>query len=114
MTAKKPAGATPRRYDEAFKQEAVRLWLSGRRSAESVARELGISVFQLYDWKKRQQWGAPGGGAPEVPESKEGMRAEILRLRQEVTRITEQRDILKKAAGILSEPPRSGMPESRP
>jgi hypothetical protein len=34
MTAKKQAGATPRHYDEAFRQEAVRLWKSSGRSAE--------------------------------------------------------------------------------
>jgi len=34
-------------------------------------------------------------------------------LERELARITEQRDILKKAAGILSEPSQSGMPESK-
>jgi transposase-like protein len=53
MTKKKPAGATPRRYDEAYKQEAVRLWQSSGRSAEHTARELGISAFNLYEWKQR-------------------------------------------------------------
>jgi transposase len=38
------------------------------------------------------------------------LQAENDRLRQEVARLTEQREILKKAAGILSEPPRNGMP----
>ena len=35
-------------------------------------------------------------------------------LRSEVARLTEQREILKKAAGILSEPPQRGMPGSKP
>ena len=39
-----------------------------------------------------------------------GVAAEVIRLRQELARVTEQRDILKKAAGILSEPSRNGMP----
>jgi transposase len=43
-------------------------------------------------------------------ESKEGLHDEIVRLRRELARVTEQRDILKKAAGILSEPSQSGMP----
>jgi transposase len=38
------------------------------------------------------------------------LQAENERLRHELARITEQRDILKKAAGILSEPSQSGMP----
>lgn len=113
MKPEKRVGATPRRYDEAFKREAVRLWQSSGRSAETVARELGLSVFLLYEWRKRER-AAPGGGAAPLPERKEELRAEVLRLRQELARVTEQRDILKKAAGILSEPPPSGMPGSKP
>ena len=37
-----------------------------------------------------------------LPEGKEALQFEVLRLRQENLRLTEQRDILKKAAGILS------------
>ena len=84
MKDKQQAGVTPRKYDDAFRREAVRLWKSSGRSAELTARDLGISVFQLYDWN-----------------------------RAELARITEQRDILKKAAGILSEPSPSGMPGSK-
>lgn len=77
MTKKKEAGARPRRYDEAFKQEAVRLWKSSGRSAE------------------------PTGS----PVSKEDLVAENERLRRELSRITEQRDILKK--------PRASSPNRR-
>jgi len=71
------------------------MWKQSGRSAELTARELGISVFQLR---------------LESSDSKEVLQAENERLRQELARITEQRDILKKAAGILSEPSHSGMP----
>jgi transposase len=49
-----------------------------------------------------------------LPESKEALQAEVVRLRHEVNRLTEQRDILKKAAGILCELPLRGMPGSKP
>jgi len=104
-------GAAPRRYDEAFKREAIRLWKSSGRSAETTARDLGISVFQLYDWNRTGQ-PARAAGVAVLPESKESLQAEVERLRAELARITEQRDILKKAAGILSEPSPSGMPRS--
>ena len=114
MTPKKEqAEATPQRYDQAFRQEAIRLWKSSGKSAELTARELGISVFQLYDWNR-------GGGksraadSPRLPDSKEELQAEVLRLKRELGRITEQRDILKKAAGILCELPLRGMPGSKP
>jgi len=45
--------------------------------------------------------------------TKETLQAENERLRRELARVTEQRDILKKAAGILSEPSPSGMPGSK-
>jgi transposase-like protein len=47
------------RHDEAFRQQAVRMWKQSGKSAELTARELGISVFQLYDWNRK---GQPGRG----------------------------------------------------
>jgi transposase len=109
MTKKKEAGATSRQYDAAFKAEAVRLWQSSRDSAEKTAHELGISVFNLYKWK-REGTAPRAAGALRPPASKEELQVEVERLQRELTRMTEQRDILKKAAGILSEPSPSGMP----
>lgn len=112
MTAKKQAEGLPQRYDEAFRREAVRMWKSSGRSAEVTARELGISVFQLYEWNRGS--GKRGAAAPvRLPESKEDLEEEVVRLRKELARITEQRDILKKAAGILSELPPRDMPGSK-
>jgi len=113
MTKKETAGATPRQYDEAFKREAVRLWQSSGRSAEKTARELGISVFNLYEWKRRSGPLARAAGPTGLTASKESLAAENERLRRELARVTEQSDIPKKAAGILSEPSQSGMPGSK-
>jgi transposase len=71
-------------------------------------------VFQLYEWKKRVSQVSQAAGSAGLPEGKEALQLEVLRLRQENLRLTEQRDILKKAAGILSEPPPRGMPGYRP
>ncbi len=43
------------KYDEAFRQQAVRMWKQSGKSAELTARELGVSVFQLYDWNRKGQ-----------------------------------------------------------
>lgn len=110
MTAKKQAGATPRQFDEAFRREAVRLWRTSGRSAEATAQELGISVFNLYKWGR--EGAAPRRpGELRPPESKEELQAEVERLRLELDRMTEQRDILSLNAGITKEPRvRRGLP----
>jgi transposase-like protein len=39
------------------------------------------------------------------------LEAEVRRLREQLASVTAQRDILKKACGILSEAPSKGMPQ---
>jgi transposase-like protein len=39
------------------------------------------------------------------------LEAEVRRLREQLASVTAQRDILKKACGILSEAPTKGMPQ---
>ena len=45
-------GTKKRTYDEQFKRDAVALLESGRKAAQ-LARELGISHWNLRDWKQR-------------------------------------------------------------
>jgi transposase len=113
MKTNQSAGVRHQRYDEAFKQEAVRLWLSSGRSAQTTAQELGLKADDLYRWKQAGQ-SPRSAGATGLPEGKDTLQAEVVRLRGEVTRLTEQRDILKKATGILCELPLRGMPGSKP
>ena len=70
-------------------------------------------MFHLYEWKNRVSQASRAAGSAGLPEGKEALQLEVLRLRQENFRLTEQRDILKKAAGILSEPPPRDMPGYR-
>ena len=90
----------------------MRLWQTSGRSAQATAQELGISVFNLYKWGRKGA--APrAAGVLRPPESKKELQAEVERLRLELARMTEQRDILKIAAGILFEPSPRGMPGSK-
>ena len=108
----KPA-RTKARYSEEYKQEALELWRASGRSAAKVAAELGIRAPLLYRWAhlEREQPNAsksefkPGHSIPEL-------EAEIRRLRAENAKLLEQREVLKKSLGILSEVPPRGMPES--
>ena len=85
-----------RKFDAGFKREAGALWLSSGKSAREVAVELGIPEKHLYVWKKAH--------APASPISQSQMEGELAALRRENAHLRQQRDILKKTLGILSEP----------
>jgi transposase-like protein len=93
-----------RRFDEEFKRDAVTMLKSGERSAQQLSQELGVSVWSLKRWSKEfPVSGQPGPGASRSSERASAL--EIARLRRELELITRQRDILKKALGILGQDP---------
>jgi len=88
-----------RRFTPDFKRQAVELLNAGQRPAAEIARELGISRNRLYKWQKEivVHGGAfPGSGRRAEP------AAEIARLKRELARVTEERDILRKAAAYFA------------
>jgi transposase len=88
-----------RKYDATFKREAVALWLSSGKSAREISAQLGISQSHLYDWK--------GEYGPETLTTQAQRDEELARLRQDNALLRQQRDILKKTLGIISEHPNS-------
>jgi len=87
------------------------MWRESGRSAATVAAELGIRAPLLYRWARQAVLAAGGGG--QKPEAKLGeLQAEVERLRAENAKLLEQREVLKKSLGILSELPPRGMPKS--
>ncbi len=111
-------GAKRRRYDEEFKREVVALILQGERSINVLARELGISHWNLRDWKARYGTGAAAAGRParSAVQARGGeaspvaMAAEMVDLRRELEAVRRQRDILKKALAIVGQENSSAMP----
>ena len=98
----KSVAPRPRRtYDTAFKQSAVAHCQRHGGDLARTAQELGLNPWTLRDWvqadRRQKQPPAPALTLAEV-------QAENLRLRADLTRVTEQRDILKKSLGILSHP----------
>ena len=83
-----------RKYDQEFKREAVKLVLEGRPAVE-VAPDLGIGVGLLYRWKAKS---LDEGTVPATA----GMVSEVEGLRARLAEVERERDILKKALGILS------------
>lgn len=84
-------------YPKEFKLEAIRLMKESDRPASEIARQLGIRRNQLYKWK--EQMDKKG----DVPSSKLGRpkkedQSELVNLKQELKRVKEENEILKKAA----------------
>jgi len=99
-------------YSEQYKQEALELWRASGRSAAKVAAELGLRAPLLYRWARTRRGPDPSSGRPKAGRSVEELEAENQRLRHENTKLLEQREVLKKSLGILSEMPPRGMPGS--
>jgi transposase len=84
-------------YSREFRQEAVRLLRSSGRPVPQLARELGCSPQSLRNWAR--QIAVDQGRAPGVSSDE---REELRRLRREVRVLTEEREILKKAAAFFA------------
>ena len=89
---------TRRRYTAEFKAEAIRLVASSGKPLAQIARELGVNEQSLHKWK-RQATSADGTGV--IPDHF-AQQEEVRRLRWELARVTEERDILKKATAFFA------------
>src|SRR5215471_15239289 len=93
-----------RQYTREFKLEAVRLYEASGKSMRAIEQELGITPFLLAKWVQqyRSQEAAAFPGKGKLPEKE----VELQRLRREVEILRQERDFLKKAVIIFSEPKR--------
>ena len=91
-----------RQYSKEFKKEAVDYYLASGKSAEEVARDLGIPYSNLKRWhtqyKKRGEFAFPGHGKENLNTQEEKLR----KLQKELTDTQIERDILKKALAIFT------------
>lgn len=89
-----------RQYTAEFKAEAVKQVLERGFTVVDVSTRIGLPKHTLYGWvqdaKKRSQVAGEGSAAA-LSDS-----AEIRRLKAELRRVTEERDILKKAAAYFA------------
>ena len=85
-----------KRYTEEFRLEAVKQVTERGRGAPEVARALGVGRDTMYLWVRR--YGKPDPGREVALEG----HPEVRRLRAELRRVTEERDILKKAAAYFA------------
>ena len=90
--AKREVHMSSKRYTEEFKIEAVRQVIDRGYSIAEVAKRLGTTTHSLYAWKKKY---GPDSAEHQIKTESD---QEIRRLKKELRRVTEERDILKKAA----------------
>jgi len=85
-----------KRYPEEFKIEAVKQVVDRGYSVADVAKRLDVTTHSLYAWIKKF--------GPDAAEhnAKSEADTEIRRLQKELKRVTEERDILKKAAAYFA------------
>ena len=83
------------RYPEEFKTEAVKQILDHGHSVAKVSNRLGVSTHSLYKWVRERQM-------PLAARTQHLSQSdELRRLKAELKRVTEERDILKKAAAYF-------------
>ena len=90
-------GTNQSRYTAEFKAEAVKQVVERGYPVREVAMRLGVSPWSLYQWLRAHRE-ADGPAAAAAQDA----AAEIRRLRSELRRVTEERDILKKATAYFA------------
>ena len=84
-------------YPEQFRREAIELLRAGRTPRE-LAESLGVSQQTLRNWRRQEQL--------DRHERDDGLtsdeRDELRRLRKENARLTQERDLLKRAAAFFA------------
>ena len=85
------------KYTSEFKEEAVKQVIDKGHTVVDVAKRLGIAEGVLYTWVSKVK-------KADEPESNDlkAMQAEMAKLKAELRRTTEERDILKKAAAYFA------------
>ena len=85
-----------RKFDQDFRNGAVRLVLETGKPIAQVARELGINEGTLGNWCARERRRRDDGTAT----LSESERAELERLRRENVELRMQRDVLKRSVAL--------------
>lgn len=80
------------RYSDEFKIDAVAQVTERGYPVKEVAARLGISTKSLYSWIAKFS----------KPQRQTDQEAEIRRLKKELARVSEERDILKKATAYFA------------
>ena len=87
-------------YTKEFKEEAVRLAQTSGKPIAHIARELGISDTRVHQW--RRELAEHGKDAFPGSGHQTALEEENRRLKRELERVQQEREILKKVLSIFS------------
>jgi transposase len=90
----------PKTYTPEFKASSVKLANESDRSIAQTAKDLGINVNTLHTWIGK--YSRPPSTTEKALRTDEHLYDELKRLKKEVARLTEERDLLKKAAAYFA------------
>lgn len=84
-------------YTSEFKESAVKLANETRQPVAQTARELGITKTTLYAWVNK--YSKP---KDVIMRTDEHLYDELKRLKKDLAKVTQERDLLKKAAAYFA------------
>lgn len=87
------------KYDQQLKNDVIEEILIGERSAAQVARDRNLSTSAVYSWIKIHK---DKTGSARLTLLNETPEQEIKRLKIELKRVKEEREILKKATAYFA------------
>ena len=94
-----------KKYDKEFKLNAIKLCEERGMRQRDFEEEMGIGSGCISHWKRElrqhEKQAFPGNGT--------ARDQEITRLKRENDQLRQEREILKKALGIFSTPPKTGI-----
>jgi transposase len=88
-----------RKFTPKFKADVVRLCETGAESIADVCRRLDLTETAVRAWVKQAEVDQLGSTSDALTTSE---REELHRLRRELKRVTQERDIIKKATAIFA------------
>jgi len=103
-----------KKYDEAFKRQAVDMVLRGGKTVKRAAEELGVSQYSIYEWKKKffpsaalPGWTGKRSASVGLSEDVEELQKLVREQQRQIADLSQQREILKKRWELSARDPRT-------
>ena len=91
---------TVNNYADEFKESSAKLAAESEQSILQTAKDLGLNVSTLHGWVKRYY--PDNKHRVSISPPLDDTQAELKRLKKELSRVTQERDILKKATAYFA------------